>query len=518
MSWRTVRAGDVAVAASLAFALLSRTLQPESGYLMNVDFIRETPVLVDFVVLFVMALLAAVRWRRVTSPSGRTVMTLLFLFASGAALFQLRSAALHVALRPILLGSAVRRAASLAIVAVLLVLAVTAVARTGAARSLRNTRMTVVRLWWLLLPVALWNVGCVGFQLARGERDFPLDSTITPNAHGTRPAAGRRVFVILFDELGEEAAFGARPGNVALPQFDRLRAESFVATHAYPSADWTLVSVPALTSGARFDRAAQRGRARLLLHDPATGARVLWGQAPTIFSRAHQAGARVGILGWYHPYCLIFASVADRCTSVGSVVHPSLRRAALYAADELLNLFRLRNLAAAPSTEEARVQLSLLARQRAAIPAFVTDSALGLTFLHLAIPHPPFVRDPDTGALSAEVTAQPRGYYGNLQVADEMLGQVRSLLESSGEWERAGVIVASDHHLRGGYVLPGVSDLRVPLIVKLPGSPAAGRYEQDVGAEALADIAMGMLQGTVADTSALRRQLDRSPLPGRKPR
>ena len=62
------------------------------------------------------------------------------------------------------------------------------------------------------------------------------------------PGAVRVVWVI-FDELSQAIAFQNRPKGLELPNFDRLRKQSFYATAGEAPGRSTMVSMPALITG-----------------------------------------------------------------------------------------------------------------------------------------------------------------------------------------------------------------------------------------------------------------------------
>ena len=79
---------------------------------------------------------------------------------------------------------------------------------------------------------------------------------------------------------------------------------------------------------------------------------------------------------------------------------------------------------------------------------------------HYPIPHNPYVKlDSHTNKL----TAAGAPYFDSLEVMDYFLGEIQQTLQESDMWEESLIILLSDH-----YWPSETSDLRVPLIIKLP--------------------------------------------------
>src|SRR5690606_10565487 len=69
------------------------------------------------------------------------------------------------------------------------------------------------------------------------------------------------------------------------------------------------------------------------------------------------------------------------------------------------------------------------------------DPGLGLVFLHLPVPHDPFIYDRRTGEYSLR---SRDGYLDNLALADRSLGEILDALTSSGLASRTSVLVFGD--------------------------------------------------------------------------
>lgn len=142
------------------------------------------------------------------------------------------------------------------------------------------------------------------------------------------------------------------------------------------------------------------------------------------------------------------------------------------------------------------------------------DPRIRFVMLHLPVPHTPGIYDRQRHALVAG-----GNYIDNLVLADETLGQLMSLLQSTPDAAETAVIVSSDHSWRVDYwkkqpdwtaeekrVSDEKFDTRPVLMVHLPGTEDAQIVSQPVSAMIVHSILEAMLRGQLhssVDTAAL---------------
>jgi hypothetical protein len=351
------------------------------------------------------------------------------------------------------------------------------------AHSVRVTRSAVA----FLLPLTLVTFGRAGWRLATGHvtaanADRPLAPPVPRPPH-----AAPRVVILLFDEMDFRLVYSERPAGIALPELDRLRAEAFFASQAFPPGRRTEVSVPGLLTGRPVTWDRRRGTDTLLVTFAGTSDTVSWADQPNLFDRARALGYNPGVVGWYHPYCRLFPHRLTRCFWLphkGAI----LRARGRGLPRQMLDLFRSLDPLADHSRHIADHE-SLLAEARTAI----ADTSLGLVFVHLAVPHYPAIYDRDDDELTA-FNYHYYGYYDNLVLADRSLGVLRRTLEDAGLWDRSTVVLTSDHSRREGDL-----DWRVPFLVKLAGQRTGGpAYRAPFNTVALHDLTLALLRGEVS--------------------
>jgi hypothetical protein len=352
--------------------------------------------------------------------------------------------------------------------------------------------------------VFLYSTPLLAFTLFQAARvslvPFPradyADGPLAPR-FSAAPSKTRVVWII-FDELGEAITFENRPPGLDLPNFDRLRTESFHASAADAPAGFTLISIPSLLLGQLVEVTSQ-GPADLEIQ-MAGRPKASWSSLPNVFDAARGLGFNTALAGWYHPYGRLLNHSLSECfwTAMwlpGAVEEPSMRES--FAARmwnrarwqteafPLIHRFtnRLPGLEPGKLQREQRLERFEYLRDRAIEVA--GDPSVGLAFLHLSVPHPPAIYDRARRELTA---GGSRGYLDSVALADLTLGAVRRHMEETGVWNRTAVLVSSDHSWRVSMwrdqrelnhedeTISALNSESVPFLLKLPGQTAGVRY------------------------------------------
>ena len=366
------------------------------------------------------------------------------------------------------------------------------------ARALRTATGVVL----VLAPFVAVTFGRAVYVLLRVNPTEALAAdapSITSDADSTR---GPRVVLIAFDALGRRLSIDERPDSIRMPQLDRLRSEALDATQATQIGAATMISVPGMISGLEVVSAEPLNESELEL-TLKNGATVEWGESDNLFDEAQSLGGIGVVSGWYHPYCRLFEQ-ADACAtyparSVGSRARETGFVRALFEQQMALLPFvsiRLR-------------QIEIVEQQRQDLVSAVQHDGAGFVFLHVIAPHTPWIWDSATDAYTL-TEFSPDGIFGNFELADQMLGEIRRAMESDGQWERSAVIVTADHveKYRPDWI-DDTDDTRVPFIVKLPGESEGGMvYDQPIEALLVHDLASALLRGEIVTYAQLSQWLD----------
>ncbi|HSE37550.1 MAG TPA: sulfatase-like hydrolase/transferase [Blastocatellia bacterium] len=340
-------------------------------------------------------------------------------------------------------------------------------------------------------------------------------------ARAVQPA--KRVVWIIFDEMDYYAAFGSRNREVPLPEFARLQGQSLVATNAYPPADSTMLSLPALITGRMVTQAKPIHSSELTLKFEGSNDYVPWSAQPNVFGRAREAGVRTALVGWYHPYKRIIGDALNRCAvydadavslpvSMLLNVNRALERTLL--KDQSMPLAGLLAKWSRQRHIEAYVDSLKEAVRLAANPEF------GLVFIHLPVPHPPGIYNRERDAFDYEGESS---YFDNLALADRTLGDIRKAMEDAGLWDVSVVLASSDHWWRPAiwqslhvwtaednrFALPeGQLDYRVPFLLKMPGQTSQIEYHPRFNTVHSQELLIDILGTELTDGEAVKRWLD----------
>jgi hypothetical protein len=149
-----------------------------------------------------------------------------------------------------------------------------------------------------LLFVMLWKPG-------PQQIDAAWETTPQP------PRQHPRIVWIVFDELSYDQLFEHRAHDLALPNFDALRARARSSPTCSPPAK-TVKIIPSLLTGQRSTTSASASttalgplRRRARLASASTAADRL--------RRREQQGWRTAAVGWYNPYCTIYGDAIQNC-------------------------------------------------------------------------------------------------------------------------------------------------------------------------------------------------------------
>jgi len=349
----------------------------------------------------------------------------------------------------------------------------------------------------ILSPLAFFTLGkialiSVGLLTLKRCDDDPAPLPLKPVVSG-RP----RVLWIIFDETDYRLTFEQRPQNVLLPDFDRLRSESFCANNAYEPADATLISMPSLVLGRRISSVDPKDTCDLSITFGDTKKTTQWHDLPSVFSKAQAMDFNTAVVGWYIPYARELKGSLNFCKWYPYPPYePS--RADTFAANvsqQILSLgetFWLRRLFIDIHQDSLKTSLNI-----------VTNSAYGLTLLHLPAPHRPGVYLPDKDKYTIYGMAKTTGYFNNLILADRELGQIRRAMEGVSQWDKTWVILSADHSWRESKLYDGQRDLRIPFLVKPPGSHQAQNYSPQFNTVITSDLILAILHGDVTDQESV---------------
>jgi len=292
---------------------------------------------------------------------------------------------------------------------------------------------------------------------------------------------------IVFDELSYDQVFEHRARDLSLPNFDALRAESTLFTDTQPAGYHTVKIIPSLLTGRPVDGIRYNFHNHLWIHhESASGWEPING-AQTVFADAEKAGWRTAAVGWYNPYCAIYADALQDCywtnrdmfdglmaqnTPFWTNVYTPLQQ----VVREIKSPSRAdRDLCTYDVRHRYRTETDL---QNHAFQLLHTDQA-DFVFIHLAIPHSPNI----WSRIHDDYTQYcDSSYLDNLALTDRVLGRVMSILEGSPRWNQTTLIIEGDHGWRidAWNWLPawtdeddaasrGVFDQRPALLVHQPG-------------------------------------------------
>jgi hypothetical protein len=345
-----------------------------------------------------------------------------------------------------------------------------------------------------------------------------------------------RVVWIVFDELSEKIAFTSRPAGLQLPNFDRLRAQSFYASAAH-SPDWyTLASIPSLLFGETVYEAVADGPAALRMKSDQHPRPFGWNTRPNVFDTARAMGYDTALAGWFHPYGRVLNRSLTRVYWVPCWLNPGIEEQGEPHSLVSNMGFRIRmQFASFPllghipwlfSGYSARLEkIERFGRLMQHAEQAASDASLGVVLLHLTEPHPPPVYSRRQQSL--DPGHRGNSYLDSLAYADLVLARLRGAMERRGVWENTAVIVSSDHGWRGDIwrggpewtaedeALPRHDTYGVPFLVKLPQQHAAVVYAKPFSTVVTRAVITRILAGELSSPERLPEAIEAGAPPQR---
>jgi hypothetical protein len=288
------------------------------------------------------------------------------------------------------------------------------------------------------------------------------------------------IFLLVLDEFTRPALLDSN-GNIEaarFPHFAELAQRSTWFNNATANADSTVRSIPVIVTGnfPRGDNASDAAYPQNLF-------RLL---APEYDITIHEVVTRFCTGSEYH------CPDADRARRLSHLLH---------------NTFELYLWRVAPKGVVLRIQANDLQVQQQRFREFLaeimpeTDGRPILRFIHVELPHSPYMLAPDGTAHPSEpdsfdvkFAGQPAllervrdRYERQIEAVDRQMGSFIDRLKQAGLYDRALIVVTADHGVSWKTASPGrtLTDASadmifpVPLFIKLPGQTAPRVSSQD---------------------------------------
>ena len=258
---------------------------------------------------------------------------------------------------------------------------------------------------------------------------------------------------VLFDELSYDQVFEHRARDLSLPNFDALRSQSTVFTNAQPVGDKTVRVLPSLLTGRTVDAFDFTFDNRFMVHYTGTHGFQRLDQSQAVFADAQRQGWRTAVVGWYNPYCLIYAGTIDDCywMNLDQLDGPMSQRDSFWrntwtplrqVAQEIVSPAKSnRSLCTFDVQHRYHTYADL---EQHTLQLLHTDQA-DFMLLHLPVPHSPNIWSRMKGAYTQQCDSS---YLDNLALTDRELGRIVGILQSSPRWKDTTLIVQGDHSWR----------------------------------------------------------------------
>jgi hypothetical protein len=523
---RLIDAGAAFSLANLCFL----NLWPEQLDPVRIQFFQTVPqtqpylqIMTANILIVGCLIFAAMSWTRKFTATPRLVAEFSFLALFLIPLNIIRNRFLHVAL-----GFRSLRG--------LLALGIVIIA-AGVLLYFRKPALRYCRILLLILspflPMAYLEASIQHWKILAAADKLPRSKS-SPRLH-TGEVKPIHVVWIIFDELDACMAFSRRPADVKLPMLDWLQSQSLYATNASSPAGSTPESIPSLFTGNRVEKAAAESLEELSLLYRSDHKLHRFSEQPTSFSRAYDLGFNTAVVGWFIPYCRLFPFTSCYWEPVNSVFLREdyakyltftqsmwfqlstqlVEVPGIYALDNSIGREASDRLTQARRTSRAQAISEYRHIHDHAVQA-IQDPNLDFIFLHWPAPHGLFYYNRKTADFTVE---DGPDYFDALALVDRTIGDIRAVLELTGNWDNNALLVSSDHPLRRalntGAQTPELENSignqlcpHVPFLLKLPGQKSAFSYNRAINTVLSGELLLGVLKGELTSPQAVASWLD----------
>lgn len=361
--------------------------------------------------------------------------------------------------------------------------------------------MTITALmlpFLILAPFAPLNIAQSAY--AAFTQGVPLSEPAIVNRDPLHQPTHQRVIWIVFDELDQRMLFRSRPGGYSYPAFDALANQAFRMDRVIPPGGHTAVAMAAYFLGEPVQSAEPIDESQLSI--VVGGRDEILNEQQHIFQQAYSRGTSIALVGFYHPYCRLFAGYLNRCDGF------HFQTARMRTASGFIE-----------SLGDSRYMFAQLLPQYAAKLLYhnilenslsvATDDKYQFIFLHFSVPHYPFFFNAAEGHFETlSLDNRTPGYHDNVSLADKTLAELHLAMGKANLWDDSVVVVTADHGWREvpGYDTdPGA----IPLVVKLAGQRSGIRITSTFDAVHLHDLLLALLDGDIASSDEFIAWLSR---------
>ena len=344
----------------------------------------------------------------------------------------------------------------------------------------------------------------LGFEKASSDDSRTPHSTTEKSKNPKQ----RRVMILLFDETDYGFVFSKRPTHLTLNRLDRFQRESLSSTNAYPPNSCTTMSVPSLITGELVTGFKGVDEKDAYFYQGGTQELREWSKSTNIFSKVKALGLKTAAVASYHPLCMLFPNVIDKCLTAPS--HSLLQLG--YAPTLKGNMVNhIRGLRHVRVHDGAPYHLDSFQRIRNGAANILADPHIDFAYLHFNIPHTPRIFDLDSNQLTFKQGRDVhQNYFDNVQLMDRTLGELLDKLQSSGLADSTHIIFTSDHSWYHSYFYRQKEDWRIPYIVRLAGENKGITFDKPFNSVVTSLLVHTLLKGEVNTYPELSRWLTKN--------
>lgn len=380
----------------------------------------------------------------------------------------------------------------------------------------------ILRAYALVGVVFVFNAVAAIFVLAPyANLNVPSEP---PTAAANADTKARQFIWMVFDEADQKFIFDDRDPTVSLPNLDRLKSMSVYTPDMKSPRRDSLWSLPAVMLGYKTEvEKASPNSPAVELPD---GSRVLFSDAPNVFSDVRRAGGEIIIMVqnfYVGSLCRAFVKLTSRCWQASSwrtypiSISATIANSTMIVFKRFVYSMPLVRLVAPEyfidigdyGSYPVEYHYRSLSTMQDAVDKEIDSSLVRdrLYYMHWNVPHSPFLYDRHLDTLVEPQPDTIDSYNSNLELMDRMVGRVLHTIESSPNAQNTTLLVTSDHG-----TAPAGEDLRtldIPFLLRSPDLPAPSEIRGNFEATSTRALINEWKDGTLDSIEDLQRILSR---------
>ena len=269
------------------------------------------------------------------------------------------------------------------------------------------------------------------------------------------PDKNNKIVFVMFDELDFRVLNDGNYDN-----FEYILSKSDVYLNAIPSGDATLTIIPSILTGSELpiDTKYYNYSNNEISYTSKEGKNKNLSEQENIFNFLDNNKYKIGLIGIYHRYCNIFYKNMNECFELNdeqyNIKNLKFKKYLIYSLLDFIpgnnkfKIFEKFNSGNFNSIDQPNLRIQNIKKYFEYLPNLIENN--DFIFVHIPLPHAPWIYYKGNFEIKKYDQLKQEGYYDNMILTDNFLGEIINKLKQSNSNEKSTLILTSDHGWRVG--------------------------------------------------------------------